>query len=188
MTATVGDRHLLDFDGRRVDDRTVSVSIELVEEFATLPACQHALWAAVNMLARLEGVVSEVLVRGPKTTKVAGRISPHFQAGASLLGAVIDSAGEIGSVGVSMSTRRADVELVVGPGGPVSDALRVHGDGWTGGVSKDVDVSLGPARHSPSVRTSPRRSQLEKSFAWRSLISIAFLRSMLPGTPSGTTR
>ena len=145
----VGDRHLQELDGLRQQQISLSVSVELPVEVAASPSSQHTLWATINMLARLDQVVSAVYLDCPTDIPIAGKISPLLPVGIPLDAAVEAATSKIDTVPVALSDQRGDVRLVVGPGPAVPGALRVSGDGWCGGMSLGGRLPAGPASSLP---------------------------------------
>ncbi len=147
--AGVASRHAGTLNGRLAaldSTRPVAVAVEVSEEVSDSLAVQQTAWMVVNMLARLKGVVESVSLSCPKETVVVGRVSPLFGDADTFTGGVMAGAAAIDTVPVSLGERRFDVKLAVGPGGPVPDGLRVYGEGWCGGVSRDQEVA--PTRQS----------------------------------------
>jgi hypothetical protein len=103
----------------------------------------------MNMLARLEMVVSEVFVDCPAGVPIAGRISPLFLEGVELDRAVAAALAEIDTVPMTLSPQRGDLRLVIGPGPVESGTLRVYGEGWCGGISLERELPEGPQSSLP---------------------------------------
>ncbi len=107
---------------------------------ATWSAVQHTVWMLINMLSRLEGVVSEIVLRCPDVPQAA-RIVPLADRSARFVEAVQQGARVIDTVPVS--TRSADdahYRLVVGPGAAVQEGLRVYGEAWWGGIAVEEAI------------------------------------------------
>ena len=112
----------------------ISVCVCVGAPYAHLPAVQHTTWMLVNLLARLERVVSDVVLDLPRGIPLHGRVIPFAKAGDDLLTALERGIDAIGVIPRCLG-READFAFAVGPGGSVANGLRVVGDGWTGGVS-----------------------------------------------------
>jgi molybdopterin/thiamine biosynthesis adenylyltransferase len=95
------------------------------------------------MLARLDRVVSAVSVTCPSETAAAScRVVPFAPADATFVEALQAGASAVGidSIPIDFSGQRHAMHLVLGPGKAVGDALRVHGEGWCGGFTRNVAV------------------------------------------------
>ncbi len=138
----IHDRHAGTLDGQLVSldqaDR-VSVAISLPQEVALLPACQHANWMLVNLLARADGIVDRLIIQVPDRVPLASRVVPLADRTLDLRSALIAGAEAIDAVPVSHAEvgaiDRAAVHFVIGPGPAVSGAIRVHGERWWGGFT-----------------------------------------------------
>jgi hypothetical protein len=139
----VADRHSGTLDGRltEVGEREARVAVVLEPTSIDGIGVQHTAWMLVNLLARLENVVGEVLVAGADATLLA-RVQPGGLAGGSFKGALVDGANQIGAVAARAATdpAEADIILTVGQGGRPDVAplggWRVHGEGFCGALAK----------------------------------------------------
>lgn len=131
----LGDRHSGTLGGRLNElgssEQTVTVTIEV--GCAGRPDVQHAAWMLVNLLSRMEGIVTAVELAG-EDAPLIGRVIP-FQTGAGTLqGAFLAAAETIGAVPVRHTGAAGmGLLLIVGPGGD-TEGLRVHGEGWCGAI------------------------------------------------------
>ena len=137
----VSSRHDGDLGGRLQpggEAHPVPVSLEVPPQVAAAPAVQHTAWMLLNMLARLDRVVSTVSVSCPPDVAAAERVVPFAPATLSLIDALQTGADAIGieTVAVDFSGIRHPIHLVVGPGEAVSGAIRVHGEAWCGGFDR----------------------------------------------------
>lgn len=116
------------------------MEIEVDGTAAAWPAVQHTAWMLINMLSRLKGVVSEIVLCCPDVPQ-AGRIVPLADRSARFAEAVQQGARAIDTVPVS--TQPADgarYRLVVGPGPAVQEGLRVYGEAWWGGIAVEEAI------------------------------------------------
>lgn len=104
----------------------------------------------VNLLARLQGVVERVGIVVPDGIPLLGRTVPFGTPEGDLRTAVLQGAAEIDVVPVSIGSV-GGWHMTVGPGSGISGSLRVHGNGWIGGISpsdlfgqSDSDLPFGP--------------------------------------------
>lgn len=142
----VASRHAGTLNGqlRPLEDLDpVVVEVVVEPEHAQSVAVQHAAWMTVNMLARLEGVVSRVLFTAPPGTTLAGRIVPIASSQLAFPQAVLQGAQVIDIVPVVTDRDGAEptYRLVIGPGKPVSNGLRIYGEAWWGGVAVEHEVT-----------------------------------------------
>lgn len=143
---SVAARHEDDLDGRLVAiDRapSVEVAIKIDADVAQHAAVQHTAWMTLNMLCRLERIVEHVWVICPETVEVAGRINPLATASRMLADALMDGAAFIGVVPAHhvVSAPGAAIVLTIGPGDAVPGGMRVHGEGWWGGVARKGPIT-----------------------------------------------
>ncbi len=160
----ISSRHEGNLGGRlRPFDETdaVSVTLEIAEDVAGLAAVQHTAWMALNMLTRLSGIVMRIYLVCPRGIPLAGRVVPLAQRTLSLDEALFEGATAIATVPCEKVApqRPEGFLLVIGPGGPVADGFRVHGEGWWGGVTSGAAI----APHSDSCL--PYGPYLAASFA-----------------------
>lgn len=127
----------------------VAVSLEIPADVAGSPAVQHTAWALLNMLVRLDRVVSAVSVACPSDVPLRVRLSPLAGDAGGLRDRLRHGADAVNVVPVDFGHRRGDVRLVVGPGGAVSDGVRVYGEGWCGGFARDRAVAAAPSSTLP---------------------------------------
>lgn len=139
---TVSSRHEIDVRGAVGPIATaapLAVSLEIPADVAGSPAAQHTAWALLNMLVRLERVVSAVTVVDPPDVPLRARLSPLTGGCGQLLDALRYGSDAVNVVPVSFDDR-GDLRLVVGPGDAVSDGLRVYGEGWCGGFTRNLPI------------------------------------------------
>ncbi len=144
---TVSSRHEIDIRGVVGPMETatpVAVSLEIPADVAASPAVQHTAWALLNMLARMDRVVSCVSVACPSDVSLSARLSPLAGNGGHLRDALRHGAHAVNVVPVEFGNNRCDLRIVVGPGASVSDGLRVYGEGWCGGFARDRYVAAAP--------------------------------------------
>jgi molybdopterin/thiamine biosynthesis adenylyltransferase len=93
------------------------------------------------MLGRLDRVVRAISVVCPRNAPAHPRIVPFAQ-GTTLLDALKAGANAVGieSIPIDFEGRRGGAHLVLGPGAPSGGAIQVHGEGWSGGFSRDEMV------------------------------------------------
>jgi hypothetical protein len=141
----VSDRHEGTLDGLfapAAETGRVVVVVELPAAVADLHACQHAAWMLVNLLARQEKIIDAVYLDCPPAIPLAGRIVPLASRDVDLQTALLDGTAAIGAVPVQPGTSDlAPFRLVVGPGPALERGIRVHGEGWWGGVATHSDVN-----------------------------------------------
>jgi hypothetical protein len=91
----------------------------------------------VNLLARQDRVVERVLLDCPTGVQLAGRVVPLARRDVDLRLALLEGSRAIDCVPVVDQTDlpAGSIRLVVGPGDAVEGAIRVHGEGWWGGIS-----------------------------------------------------
>jgi hypothetical protein len=94
----------------------------------------------INLLARQQGIVSEIHLRVPANVELAGRVVCLADRSLPLDQALLTGATAIGSVPVCgidhPSQAPSDaIVLTIGPGPAPRHGLRVHGDGWWGAIS-----------------------------------------------------
>ena len=154
----IGDRHSGTAGGAlRPGGKPVSVEIRLGPD-AFRTSVQHTAWMLVNILCRLQGAVSIVLINCPSGIKVPGRLSPLITEGEELRDALISGARAIGSpedgfVSVELLSRQP-IDIVVGAGFEFcADAtFCAVGNGLCGGIfSREIapparfsDLTIGP--------------------------------------------
>lgn len=116
--------------------------MEIPADVAGSAAVQHAAWMVLNMLARLDRVVSAVSISCPAAAPTRGRIVPFATTDGPLLQALQQGAATVGidELPIDFAGRRHAIHLVLGPGAPVEAALRVHGEGWCGGFARSTSV------------------------------------------------
>lgn len=149
---TVSSRHEIDVRGvvgPMATATPVAVSLEVPADVAGSPAAQHTAWALLNMLARLERVVSRVSVACAPNAPLNARLSPLTGVGDQLRDALQQGAAAVDAVPVDFRGHRGDLRLVVGPGGAVSDGVRVYGEGWCGGFARGGSVAAAPVSALP---------------------------------------
>lgn len=122
----------------------VAVSLEIPDDVAGSPAAQHTAWALLNMLIRLDRVVSVVSVACPPDVPLCVRLSPLAGDAGGLRDGLRRGAAAVNVVPVDFDDRRGDVLLVVGSGDAVSGGIRVYGEGWCGGFARDGIVAAAP--------------------------------------------
>jgi hypothetical protein len=108
----------------------------------------------VNLLARSEGIVENVVLMCPEGVRLAGRTVPLARRNVDLASALIAGAAAVDTVPVALVSSpppSADVRFVIGPGEPVEEWRRVHGERWWGGLTSgpmpgtcDSALPLGP--------------------------------------------
>jgi hypothetical protein len=149
---TVSSRHEIDVRGvvGPMDAATpFAVSLEIPAQIAGSPAAQHTAWALLNMMARLERVVSHVFVVCPASVPLRTRLSPLTGNARWLRDALANGATAVDVVPVDFNNAGGNLRLVVGPGGAVPDGLRVYGEGWCGGVARNSSVWAAPVSALP---------------------------------------
>lgn len=149
----IANRHEGDLGGRLAPfaaTRKVVVGIDVPRDVASLAACQHTLWMLTNLLARSEGIVERILIACPPGARLAGRIVPLAPRSLDLASAIAQGAAAIGSVPVEMASGipTVDVRFNLGPGAVSNGAIRVHGEGWWGGISRG-SIATAPASSIP---------------------------------------
>jgi len=108
-----------------------------------MASTQHVAWMLVNLLARLEGVVAEIVLEAPDSALV-GNVCPLAADADNLHEALEDGVAAIGGLPLkSGSVNKCEVVLTVGPGASPSRGWRVHGEGFCGSLSKGEIVSTG---------------------------------------------
>ncbi|MDA8342369.1 MAG: ThiF family adenylyltransferase [Actinomycetota bacterium] len=122
----------------------VAVSLEIPADVAGSPAAQHTAWALLNMLARLDRVVSRVSVVCTSDVPLRARLSPLAGDADRFRDALQHAAAAVNVAPVDLGDHRGDVRLVIGPGNAVSDGMRVYGEGWCGGFARDRAVAAAP--------------------------------------------
>jgi len=154
----IGDRHSGTAGGAlRPGGKPVSVEIRLgADAFRT--SVQHTAWMLVNILCRLQGAVSIVLINCPTGIKVPMRLSPLITEGEELRDALISGARAIGSpedgfVSVELLSQQP-IDVVVGVGFEFrADAtFCAVGNGLCGGIfSREIaapphfsELTIGP--------------------------------------------
>jgi hypothetical protein len=151
---SVSDRHEGDLGGQLAHwDRRRPLRVQIVlGDTASQVAVQHTAWMLVNLLARMEGVVTAVYVHGPdvplaeRVVPLAGGLANVTArvAGMTLLDALIAGGAMINIVSVvSGSSANVDIVFELGPGPASAGSIRVHGDGWAGGITAAGSVSVG---------------------------------------------
>lgn len=143
----VGDRHSGTLDGR-LDDlgvRTAVVAVFIEPGAARTYAVQHAAWMLVNLLARLDGVVSHVMIAGGNAALLP-HVVPLAGSAKTLQEALLEGAASIGVVPVGrFDGASAEYELHVGPG-PATSGWRVHGEGYCGAINRGAIAAVGTSR------------------------------------------
>ena len=142
---SISDRHEGDLGGSLTPwDRRRRLRVQVCfGNSAAHAAVQHAGWMLVNLLARMDGVVTAVHLRAPDVPLLA-RVMPLAAAGASLLDALGAGGERIGVVPVTHDNgNAADVVFELGPGPAHAGCIRVHGDGWAGGISAGAALVAG---------------------------------------------
>lgn len=154
----IGDRHSGTAGGAlRPGGKPVSVEIRLgTDAFRT--SVQHTAWMLVNILCRLQGAVSIVLINCPTGIKVPMRLSPLITEGGELRDALLSGAKAIGSpedgfVSVELLSKQP-IDVVVGVGFEFrADAtFCAVGNGLCGGIfSREIaapahfsELTIGP--------------------------------------------
>lgn len=154
----IGDRHSGTAGGvLRPGGKPVSVEIRLGSD-AFRTSVQHTAWMLVNILCRLQGAVSIILINCPTGIKVPMRLSPLITEGEELRDALISGARGIGSpedgfVSVELLSQQP-IDVVVGVGFEFrADAtFCVVGNGLCGGIfSREIvapphfsELTIGP--------------------------------------------
>ena len=154
----IGDRHSGTAGGAlRPGGKPVSVEIRLGTD-AFRASVQHTAWMLVNILCRLQGAVSIVLVNCPSGIKVPMRLSPLITEGEELRDALISGARAIGSpedgfVSVELLSQQP-MDIVVGVGFEfcVDATFYAVGNGLCGGIfSREIalpthfsELTIGP--------------------------------------------
>jgi hypothetical protein len=125
--------------------RAVKVQVRIEPMEAGRESVQHTAWLLVNLLTRMDEVVSKVTVQCPDDIPLAGRVAPLTTA-TDLKVALLDGAKAIGVGTVEVATNLEatinTIEMTVGPG-MNNDELRVHGAGWVGGFGRGA-LPAGP--------------------------------------------
>lgn len=127
-----------------VADGTTAVADRHVTVTAAEPAtanCQHALFTAVNLLARLHPIVGEVVVEVPKevdrTVAVPGVTADTVAGSVAELAALIDSPVTVRRTETAAAATDATLQLGVGTG---DATVAVGADGWLVHVATDGTV------------------------------------------------
>ncbi len=117
--------------------RKVVVAVTVPKEVAGEAACQHTVWMLTNLLARSAGIVERVVIDCADGVPLTGRVVPLADRHLDLADALRSGAASIDAVPVEISRvlPAGATRLTVGPGGPVADSTRVHGERWWGGIS-----------------------------------------------------
>lgn len=140
----VSSRHEIDVRGvvGPMDTASpVAVSLEIPADVAGSPAVQHTAWALLNMLVRLDRVVSAVSVACPSDVPQRVRLSPLAGDAGGFRNRLRHGAAAVDVLPVDFGHHRGDVRIVVGPGDAVSDGIRVYGEAWCGGFARDRAVA-----------------------------------------------
>lgn len=119
------------------------VVVVVEDHLAHLAGIQHAAWMLTNLLARQQGVVSEVIVCASAGVPLAGRVVPLAARDLPFAEALLAGAAAIDTVPVRAINSQAEAPrdamlMAVGPGAAPPRGLRVHGDGWWGGISTNT--------------------------------------------------
>lgn len=143
---SVSSRHSGDLGGKLGsihEAHTISVSVEIPAAVAADGATQHTAWMLINMLARLERVVARLSIKCPEDVPVSVRLTPLAAESTVLRDALsaASAAVEIATVPIDFSGEALDCRLVVGPGDPQPDGLRVYGEGWCGGFARGMPIA-----------------------------------------------
>jgi hypothetical protein len=138
----ISDRHEGDLGGRLAPfaaTRKFVVAVTVPKEVAGEAACQHTVWMLTNLLARSDGIVERVVIDCPDGVPLAGRVVPLADRHLELAEALRVGAAAIDGVPVEISGvfPAGATHLTVGPGAPVGEGVRVHGERWWGGVSTE---------------------------------------------------
>lgn len=93
------------------------------------------------MLSRLEGVVGQVVFHCPPVPQ-AGRVVSLADKALPFRDAVRQAVQAIDTVPMTMTdSTEGGYRLVVGPGAPINDGLRVYGEAWWGGVAVNEAIA-----------------------------------------------
>ncbi|HEV3188492.1 MAG TPA: ThiF family adenylyltransferase [Acidimicrobiales bacterium] len=173
----ISSRHDGDLDGKiRAGNQAspVVVSIEIPEKVAGIAAVQHTAWMLINMLSRLENVVSEISVTCPESIKTHSRnVVPSAPDSSLFVEALRQGVSAIGVTTVRLDFKGThhEIHLVLGPGSPAKGSMQVFGEGWCGGVSRSTKID----RTKPS--DLPIGPYLAAALAAGEVFKVARLRS-----------
>jgi molybdopterin/thiamine biosynthesis adenylyltransferase len=150
----LSDRHAGTLDGllAPVDATSAaSVTVEVAADAAASAAGQHTAWMLINLLARQAAVVDRVTVVCPDGVPLHGRVVALASRDLDFGSALLEGAQAIGSVPVERDAQAAkgSLLLIVGPGPPITGALRVWGERAWGGVSGREVMSADPESRLP---------------------------------------
>jgi hypothetical protein len=97
----------------------------------------------LNILARLDRVVSTVSISCSPTIAAAEHVVPFAPVPSSFVDALRAGANAVGidAVSVDFSGTTYPMHLVVGPGEAFGDAIRVHGEAWCGGFARHEAIN-----------------------------------------------
>lgn len=141
---SVSSRHESTLGGRLAtldQGHPIAVQVVVPPDVAATVAVQHTAWMTINMLARLDRVVSSISVVCPSGVALARRISPLTGGAAALAEGIASGATAIETVPIVLANEPADVRLVVGPGDAVDGGIRVYGEGWCGGIARGAAIA-----------------------------------------------
>jgi hypothetical protein len=148
----LADRHSGTLGGRlnELGSATEAITVVIESGCARRPDVQHVAWMLVNLLSRMEGIVTAIELTGEDAPLIE-RVIP-FPTGTATLHAALQAAAEtIGAVPAShVDAVGTGLVLNVGPGGD-TDGLRVHGEGFCGAIrhgpiasDKVTNLPIGP--------------------------------------------
>src|SRR5690349_5516114 len=109
----LADRHSGTLDGKldALGMHAAVVTINIEPGTAATAPVQHTAWMLVNLLVRLEGVVSAVLISGDDAPLLP-RVAPLASRARTLRGALLNGGQAVGSVPVRLADgARPDYEL-----------------------------------------------------------------------------
>lgn len=142
--SSVASRHSGDLGGllgQLDEQRALAVRVVIDPAVADRAAVQHGAWMLINLLVRMDGIVSGVRVHCPADCPARVRVSPLAEASLDLRSALITAGNRIGLAPVT-EQGAADLDICVGPGDQAS-WLRVHGNGWCAGISPSAMPDYG---------------------------------------------
>lgn len=153
----VSDRHEGDLGGKLApfdSRRRLSVRIVIEPELAAFPAIQHTAWMSVNLLARLDGIVTQVRVSCPPVP-VHERTVP-FGSSALLDQRLVEAANAIDQARFSVDDGSAvDRVIYIGATHANDGELVAFGYGWWGGVSRANGIVAESVRFESSAPFGP---------------------------------
>lgn len=139
----VSNRHEGDLGGDLHSiDSVCAVPIRVhVSENASALNVQHTVWMLINLLCRLERVVSKIYLDCPSRIALHPRVIPFGSSG-ELRSSLFEAAGKIDSVPV-LSSQDGDTDFIIHVGpkpyGPAS--WNAFGDGWCGRLFRGAAIT-----------------------------------------------